>query len=175
MLQAMQTAAVNWKAVVVGPRLAISNSETSYKLRNETAGSVTLWLPDDETEGVSSNPLVPGEELAFNLAARGIQRMDSESSHSKVLVGLPGYTPIMVDLDRVGFYIYRFESEDMKDGTKRRKRKEAKNRIKVACNLFLDGPTKVASLRTVSVDLLLFKKRRLYIFCLILLRGPQFY
>ena len=149
MLQAMQTAAVNWKAVVVGPRLAISNSETSYKLRNETAGSVTLWLPDDETEGVSSNPLAPGEELAFNLAARGIQRMDSESSHSKVLVGLPGYTPIMVDLDRVGFYIYRFESEDMKDGTKRRKRKEAKNRIKVACNLFLDGPTKVASLRAV--------------------------
>ena len=159
LLLAMQTAADNWKAVLAGPRLAISNMETAYKLRNETSDSITLWLAKGSSEGPQGNTLATGQELAFSLATRGTI---TSGEHATITVGIPGCKPQVIDMDRIGSQIYRFATEfpfgstttHKKQGQKaghRRGRSSSisRNFVTIACNLFLDGPVKVASLRAV--------------------------
>ena len=149
-LLAMQTALENWKGVLAGPRLAISNMETAYKLRNETADKITLWLTQDSSEGPQGNVLLAGQELGFSLAARGTI---NRGEHAKIMIGLPGYKPEMIDMDRIGFQNYRFVAERVPEPSKKkqrgRRRNETRSYVTIACNLFLDGPTKVASLRAI--------------------------
>ena len=154
LLLAMQTAVENWKAVAAGPRLAISNTETDYKLRNETQNSVTLWLSNEGAEGLQDKVLATGEELAFSLAARGtIKRDDTMTSRSQILVGIPGFKPVAIDVDRIGFETYQFSADNLRQSTGKKKgnheRAKTIHHVTIACNLFLDGPTKVASLRAV--------------------------
>ena len=158
LLLAMQTAGDNWKAVLAGPRLAISNMETAYKLRNETSDSITLWLDKGSSEDQQGNKLATGQELAFSLATRGTI---TSGEHAKITVGIPGCKPQVIDMDRIGSQIYRFPTEfpfstptHRKQGQKpghRRGRSSSISRsfITIACNLFLDGAIKVASLRAV--------------------------
>eukprot|EP01043_Picozoa_sp_COSAG02_P014350 COSAG02_NODE_590_length_19879_cov_4.877755_8_plen_3131_part_00 len=147
-LLAMQTALENWKSVLAGPRLAISNMETAYKVRNETSDSITLWLTAGSSVDPQTNLLTSGQELAFSLATRGTT---TSGEHAKILVGIPGCKPQLIDMDRIGFQPYHFVTERHARKPKKGKRGRSltKSFITIACNLFLDGPTKVASLRAV--------------------------
>ena len=133
--------------------------ETAYKLRNETSDSITLWLAKGSSEGPQGNTLATGQELAFSLATRGTI---TSGEHATITVGIPGCKPQVIDMDRIGSQIYRFATEfpfgstttHKKQGQKaghRRGRSSSisRNFVTIACNLFLDGPVKVASLRAV--------------------------
>jgi hypothetical protein len=111
LLNMLIVAEEKWERVVGGSELAISNSQTAYRVVNEMEGAATLWLPDerDGSHSAACHTLLPGEDLTFNVKAPKLSKVltTKAATHAEVEVSVHGSERIQIGCDHIGMRRYQ--------------------------------------------------------------------